>query len=288
MNSKLWLKNYDDGIPPSLEPYPRQTLIDLMRETAGLRPDHPALLFKGTTLTYSELDRLSDDLAAGLIANGLDKGDRVAILMANTPQYVIAEFAIWKAGGIVASINPLYTGFELEHALNECGAEMAMVMTLFYDKVAALREKTGIRRIIATSIKEYLPPVLRLLFTLLKEKKEGHRIFLQPGDLWFQDLLKQQAGAGPPPLSVLPEDERPHPLHRRHNRPLQSRGQLASGAGHVGSPGPRLVPKYPAGIRRFIPDSPAAVPRLRGGRNPERRHGHSRQHGPGSQPPRPG
>ena len=77
--------------------------------------------------------------------------------MPNCPQYVIAEFAIWKAGGIVASINPLYTERELEHALNECGAETVIVLTLFYNKVKAVQAKTKLKRVIATNIREYLP-----------------------------------------------------------------------------------------------------------------------------------
>lgn len=207
MENKPWLKSYDKGVPHTLQPYPRRTLIDVVHETATQRPKHPALLFKGTTISYSELDRLSDALAAGLVDRGLKKGDRVAVVLANSPQYVIAEFAIWKAGGIVASINPLYTGYELEHALNECDAAMAIVMTAFYDKVWELKGKTGVKTIIATNIKEYLPTVLRLLFTLVKEKKEGHHITLKQGDFWFQDLIKGYAGKSRPRVPVEPEDQ---------------------------------------------------------------------------------
>ena len=122
MTAKPWLDHYDPGVPQTLEPYPQITLLDHARDTATQRPDHTALIFKGERISYGELEWRSDALAQALIANGVKKGDRVAIVMANTPQFVIAEFAIWKAGGIVASINPLYTGPELEHALNECGA----------------------------------------------------------------------------------------------------------------------------------------------------------------------
>ena len=141
-----------------------------------------------------------------MIANGVKKGDRVAIIMPNTPQYVIAEFAVWKAGGIVASINPLYTGPELEHALKECGAETAIVMTLFYEKVKAVQKKTGLKRIIATNIREYLPKALMVAFMLLKEKKEGHRATLRDGDLWFADLIGEHKGKKPPAVAVGPDD----------------------------------------------------------------------------------
>ncbi len=201
-----WFKNYEPNIRPSLQPYPDTTLADIVHETAQTEPHRPALWFKGTTLNYGELDRLSDAFAAALVDMGIKKGDRVAILMPNMPQYVIAELGIWKAGGIASSINPLYTGYELEHMLNECGAETAVVLTLFYEKVKTLQAKTPLRRIIATNIKEYLPGHLRFLFGLLKEKKEGHRITLAADDLWFQDLLQAHAGASRPDVSVQPED----------------------------------------------------------------------------------
>ena len=107
------------------------------------------------------------------------------------------EFAIWKAGAIAAPINPLYTGPELEHALKECGAEIAIVMTLFYEKVKAVQAKTPVKRIIATNIREYLPKVLMVAFMLLKEKKEGHRISLRDNDLWFAELIRRAQGQGP-------------------------------------------------------------------------------------------
>ena len=160
MISKPWLDHYDEGIPKTLEPYPRQTLVDVVDETTRMRPDHTALIFKGERISYGELTWRSDALAAALVEQGIRKGDRVAILMPNCPQYVIAEFAIWKAGGIVASINPLYTERELEHALNECGAETVIVLTLFYNKVKAVQAKTKLKRVIATNIREYLPKVL--------------------------------------------------------------------------------------------------------------------------------
>ena len=109
MISKPWLDHYDEGIPKTLEPYPRQTLVDVVDETTRMRPNHTALIFKGERISYGELAWRSDALATALVKQGVKKGDRVAILMPNCPQYVIAEFAIWKAGGIVASINPLYT-----------------------------------------------------------------------------------------------------------------------------------------------------------------------------------
>jgi long-chain acyl-CoA synthetase len=206
MEEHPWFKHYDQGVPHTLKPYPRHTLLDCLAATVRQRPRHPALLFKGARLSCGEVDRLSDALAAALVAQGVGKGERVALLMPNSPQAIIAQFGVWKAGGIAVPLNPLYTEAELEHALVECGAETAVVLTLFYEKVKRLQPGTGLRRIIATGIKEYLPPVLRVLFTLLKEKREGHRIRLQPGDLWLGDLLRRYRRAPRPQVAVGPDD----------------------------------------------------------------------------------
>jgi long-chain acyl-CoA synthetase len=206
METKPWLEHYDEGVPHTLQPYPDQTLLDLISDTARQRPDHPASLFKGASLSYGEWERLSDACAAGLAALGVKKGDRVALVLPNVPQFLIAELGVWKAGAIAVPMNPLYTEYELEHCFRECGAETAVVLTRFYDKVKAIQSRTPLRRILATNIKEYLPPLLRLLYTLAKEKAEGDRITLQPGDQWLADLLRRHAGAPRPDVAISPED----------------------------------------------------------------------------------
>lgn len=206
MEDKRWLQNYDKGVRASLKPYPQKTLVDVVGESARERPNHPALWFKGATVGYGELERLSDAFAAGLVKMGVKKGDRVAIMMANAPQYVIAELGIWKAGGIVASINPLYTGAELEHMFRECDAETVVTMSLFYDKIKEVQPKTSLKRIIVANIKEYFPTVLRILFTLVKEKKDGHRVELKSGDVWFKDIMKANEGASRPAVAISPDD----------------------------------------------------------------------------------
>jgi long-chain acyl-CoA synthetase len=206
METRPWLEHYDEGVPHTLQPYPERTLLDVVSDTARQRPDHPVLLFKGTRLSYGEVEQLSDAFAAALVAQGVKKGDRVALLLPNCPQIVIGQLGAWKAGAIVVPVNPLYTERELEHALVDCGVETALVLTLFYDKVKSLQPRTGLRRVIAANIKEYLPSLLRLLFTLLEEKKGGHRITLQPGDLWLADLLRQYADSPRPNVAVGPQD----------------------------------------------------------------------------------
>jgi long-chain acyl-CoA synthetase len=126
--------------------------------------------------------------------------------MPNSPQALLAQFGGWKAGAIIVPMNPLYTRHELEHALNECGAETAVVLTPFYEKVKELQGCTALRRIIVSNIKEYLPAVTNLLFTLFKEEKEGHRVSIEPQDYWMQDLLHHFRHAQKPSVSVTPQD----------------------------------------------------------------------------------
>jgi long-chain acyl-CoA synthetase len=201
-----WLQHYDEGVPHTLRPYPDHTLLDVLSDSARQRPGHPALLFKGARLSYSELEELADAFGAALAALGIQKGDRVALFLPNCPQFVIAQLGAWKAGAIVAPMNPLYTERELEHGLNECGAGTAVVLTTFYHKIKALQPRTPLQRVIATNIKEFLPPLTRALFTLLMEKKEGHRVALHEGDLWLANLLRQHAGAPGPTDTVGPDD----------------------------------------------------------------------------------
>jgi long-chain acyl-CoA synthetase len=206
MNAKPWLKHYDEGVPHSLLPYPQKTLLDIVNETTSQRPNHPALLFKGSVMTYAQLTQSSNDFANALIKLGVKKMDRVALVLPNTPQLVLTMLGTWKAGGIAVPLNALYTEHELELAFQECGAETVVVMTRYYVKVKAVQARTKIRNVIATNIKEYLPPALRVLFTLLKENKEGDRIRLQPGDLWLADLLHKHAGTAAPQVIVRPDD----------------------------------------------------------------------------------
>ncbi len=206
MEQRPWLKHYDRDVPPSLAPYPDKTLVDFVRETAADRPDHPFLLFKGASLSYGTVDRLSDAFAAALVARGIAKGDRVALLLPNVPQLVVAQLGAWKAGAIVLPLNPLYTEDELRTVFRLTSPVMAVALTLVYDKVKAVQPGTTIRSVLATNVKEHLPPALKVLFTVFKEKKEGHRVRLQPGDEWFRDCLREQASALRPDVRIDRDD----------------------------------------------------------------------------------
>jgi long-chain acyl-CoA synthetase len=201
-----WLAHYDSDVPKTLAPYPDKTLLDYLADLARDNPDAPVLLFKGATVTYRQLEQESNAFAAALIAMGVHPGERVAVMLPNCPQFMVAEFGIWKAGGIVVPVNPTYSEREIEGVLEATRASTVVTLTPFYKRVKNVQGPTQVRRVIATSIKEYLPRLLRILFTLFKEEKEGHRISVQAGDLWFQDLLRKHRDSARPPLTVKPGD----------------------------------------------------------------------------------
>jgi long-chain acyl-CoA synthetase len=201
-----WLAHYDTGVPPSLAPYPSRTLLDYLSDAVREQPRAPALLFKGATISYGELDALSNASAAAFQALGIRKGDRVALLLPNCPQFMISEIGAWKIGAIVSPLNPTYTESELEGPLREHGVETIVTLTRFYDRVKRVQPRTPLKRVIATNIKEYFPPVLRLLFTLARERKEGDRIRLAAGDYAFDALLAGSRGRSPQRVLVMPDD----------------------------------------------------------------------------------
>src|SRR5687768_372940 len=187
---KPWLAHYDSDVRPSIAPYPQKTLIDYLDQLASAHPTKPAILFKGSSMTYGQLGAESNAFAAALTEMGVRKGDRVALVLPNCPQFLVAEFGAWKVGAVVVALNPTYTERELELALSSTGAETVVALTAFYNRVKGAQSRTAVRRVVATSIKEYLPAALRVLFTLFKEKKDGHRIALAAGDHWFQGILR--------------------------------------------------------------------------------------------------
>jgi long-chain acyl-CoA synthetase len=189
MNPKPWLGHYDPGVPATLAPYPSRTLLDFVADAARTLPDHPALLFKGSTITYGSLERLSDACASAFTALGVTRGDRLALLLPNCPQFFIAELGAWKIGAIVAPLNPIYADAEVEAALREGGATIMVTLTRYYNRVKRVQARTAIRQVIATNIKEYFPPLLRTLFTLFRETKDGDRVELTAGDHDLATLL---------------------------------------------------------------------------------------------------
>ncbi|HLC34261.1 MAG TPA: long-chain fatty acid--CoA ligase [Anaerolineales bacterium] len=205
MADRPWLKNYDPGVPRTLD-LPKVPLFRFLEDAAAKHPDVPCTIFKGAKITYREMDGYTNALAAALVEMGVKRGQPVAMFMPNTPQFVMCFYGILKAGGVVVATNPLYTPREIEHQMKDAGAEIMILTSNFYSRIKEVQPATKLKKLIVTNIKETLPPLLRVLFTLAKEKKEGHRVELAAGDMWLKDLLAKYAGAAKPKIAIGPED----------------------------------------------------------------------------------
>ena len=203
---KPWLKFYEPHVPEHID-YPETTMPAVLEQTARKYPDHTALIFNNARITYREVNEAVDRFAAALQGLGVKKGDRVAIHLLNCPQFPIAYYAVLRIGGIVVPCNPVYTAREMTHQLKDSGAEIIVTLSMMYHLIKQIRAETKLRHVIVANIKTYLPPLLKLLFTLFKEKKGGHRVDIS-GDAnthWFTDLLAQ-GPAKPQPVEVTWDD----------------------------------------------------------------------------------
>ena len=203
---KPWLKFYEPHVPEHID-YPETVMPAVLAETARKYPNHTALIFNDAKIAFREYNEAVDRFAAALQGLGVKKGDRVAIHLLNCPQFPIAYYAVLRIGGIVVPCNPVYTAREMRHQLKDSGAEVMVTLSLMYPIIKRIRAETELRHVIVANIKTYLPPLLRVLFTLLKEKKGGHRVDIS-GDAntyWFTDVLAQ-APARPQPVELTWDD----------------------------------------------------------------------------------
>ncbi len=205
MDARPWLAHYDKGVPQTIK-YPSVPIFHFLEESAKKFPDQACTIFKGAAISFKEMDAITDQLAAALAGMGVKKGDRVGIFIPNTPQFVMVYFGILKAGGVVVAIDSRYTAPEIAHQANDAGIEVMFVMSNFYKTMKAAQPQTKIKKLIVTNLKETLPPVLKVLFTLVKEKKGGFRVDLASGDVWLQDLLAKYKPGDRPKLDIGPDD----------------------------------------------------------------------------------
>ncbi|WP_077615479.1 AMP-binding protein [Caenibacillus caldisaponilyticus] len=168
--AKRWLSLYPEEIAPVNE-YPNRPLYDYLLEAAEKFPNKIAIHFLGKELTYDQLLDETIRLAGQLARLGLKKGDRVAIMLPNSPQSVISYYAVLMAGGIAVQTNPLYTERELEHQLRDSGAKMIVCLDQLYPRVSRVKANTELETIIVTGVQDYLPFPKNLLFPIVSKTK---------------------------------------------------------------------------------------------------------------------
>ena len=200
--ARPWLASYPPGVPADFEP-PQVPLTQLLDDAAASFPRRSALSFSGTTLTYRELRDVVDNLAAGLAALGVGKGDRVSVVLPNCPQAVLTIFAVLRLGAIVVQHGSLSTPSELRSQLRDCGSEVVVCLDRAYPAIAEVRSETSLQHVVVTSLADYLPARQRLLRRI--PGRRGHRDVAVPVParapvLRFLRLLKTKVAARQEPV----------------------------------------------------------------------------------------
>jgi len=170
-----WLKHYEEGVPVTLG-LPNRPLFRLLHSAVRRFGNRPATVFGGRTLTYKQLDAEANRLANALRSLGVEKGTRVMLLLPNTPQFVIAYYAVLKAGGVVVSTSPTNEREELQRQVADSESAFLITLTLFHETARFVHAGTALRGVIFTNIKDYLNTPKKLAFTLTREQREGHQL----------------------------------------------------------------------------------------------------------------
>jgi len=203
--NQVWKNHYDTGVPETIH-FPAIPVFQLLTDTRKAFPDKTATQFFGKEITYKELEEKVNRFANALLKLNVKKGDKVAIMLPNIPQCVIAYYGVLKVGAVAVMTNPLYVERELLVQLGDCGAETILTLDIFYPKIEAVFEKTQLKHIISTSVSDALPFFLSLLYPI-KAKKEGTFVKLpqRPYLYNMQSLMASESGSAPH-VGVSPSD----------------------------------------------------------------------------------
>ncbi len=175
MTDKLWLKKYPEEIPHEIE-LPAMPVQQFLTDAYNAYPDKIAVHFMGKELTYKELYESALKFANYLRSLGVEKGDRVAVMLPNCPQAVIAYYGTMYAGGIVVQTNPLYTERELQYQMADSGAKVLLVMDILYPRAMKILKETALENVIVTGIKDYLPFPKNLVYPFIQKKQYGFSV----------------------------------------------------------------------------------------------------------------
>ena len=190
---KFWLKSYPEGVATEIDYTQYQSLVELLEEAFRKYATRNAYACMGKYLTYDEVDQLSRKVGAWLQAKGLQKGARVAIMMPNVLQYPVAIAAILRAGYIVVNVNPLYTPRELEHQLNDSGAEAIFILENFATTLQQVVARTKIKHIVVASMGDLMGVKGLLVNLVVRHVKKMVPSFSLPGSTPFNSVLSQGA-----------------------------------------------------------------------------------------------
>ncbi len=191
---RIWLKHYPAGVPADIDNTQYPSLVALLEESFAKYRDRKAFICMDKSITYRELDELSEALGAYLQSKGLKKGARVALMMPNVMQYPVSTSAVLRAGYAVVNVNPLYTPRELEHQLKDSGAEAIIVLENFASTLEKVIAKTAVAHVIVGSMGDMLGLKGMIVNLVVRKVKKMVPAYSLPGAVAFNDAVS--AGRG--------------------------------------------------------------------------------------------
>jgi long-chain acyl-CoA synthetase len=208
-----WFRSYPPDVPRTLEPYPRISVFGMLEASAGKYPRATAIAWFGRKLSFADLLAETERCSAALAGLGIGRGDRVALVMPNCPQYVIAYYATVRLGAVVVGNNPLYTKREMEHQLRDCGANVVIVLDLLHSDFADVFRSVGVEHVVVARLNDYmsfpkrqLAPIVKFRKTQREQGKPWPPVPKGAPVLWWERWMKA-AGSAPVAAQVDPETE---------------------------------------------------------------------------------
>ncbi|MGB7431317.1 MAG: long-chain-fatty-acid--CoA ligase [Ahrensia sp.] len=186
---KPWLASYPDGVPAQIGPLEHANLAGLLEASFARYPNRTAFTCMGKSITYAELDKASAVFAAYLLSLGLEKGDRVALMMPNILQYPVAMAGVLRAGLTVVNVNPLYTARELEHQLNDSGAKAIVILENFAVTLQVLVGKTQVKHMIVTAMGDLMGFKGHIVNFVVRKVKKMVPAWSLPGHTAFKSVM---------------------------------------------------------------------------------------------------
>lgn len=208
LTPRPWLSSYPPGVPAEIDVESLGTLVDLFETSVAAFADRPAILCFGSTLTYATMGKQARALAAWLRAQGLAKGDRVAIMLPNVPAYAVALFGVLSAGGTVVNVNPLYTPREFAQQINDSGARFLIVLENFGATVAGALADVTLERVLLVGPGDGLGLKGQVINLASRHVRKAVPPFRLPDGLALPFMTALRRGSGMPHASVPvdPED----------------------------------------------------------------------------------
>jgi len=203
---KVWLKSYPPGVPAEIDASRYASITALLEESFSEYRAKPAFACMGKTITYGELDQLSQRLAAWFQSRGIARGARIALMMPNVLQYPVALAAVLRAGYAVVNVNPLYTPRELEHQLKDCGAEAIVILENFAGTLSAVIANTRVKHVLVASMGDLLGAKGFIVNFVVRRVKKMVPAWSLPGHVRFNDAIAAGARAGFKRVEQTPDD----------------------------------------------------------------------------------